>query len=262
MRPKDYPDFMQEALVILLALLLLTPFASAQKAIPSAEQTLLQLANRRRAEHRLPPLSFDPALTRAAHAHASLIIRYPAPALHQYPGEPDLLSRAAQAGAHFSTVSENVAGNGNTVAEIESAWMNSPVHRANILDPHVNVVGIAVIEVRGLLYSVEDFAQNVPVLGRNDVESRVQQLLLEQGIHPAASAENREFARRHCETPTSPIGSAILSMQWDGADLTQLPNSLLQQVPQARQHTAAVGACPSKRASEAFTTYRIAVLLF
>ena len=51
-------------------------------------------------------------------------------------------------------------------------------------------------------------------------------------------------------------------MQWDGPDLSALPQSLLQQMPQARDHTAAVGACPSKRTAEGFTTYRLAVLLY
>ena len=253
---------MQRIMITLLGLMMLMPAAFAQKGASSAEQTLLQLLNRRRAEHGLAPLAMDAALSSAARAHVSLIIRYPAPAMHQYPGEPDLLTRAAQAGARFSTVAENVAGNGSSVAEIESAWMNSPVHRANILDPHVNVVGIAVIQNRGMLYAVEDFGRNVPALGRNDVENRVQQLLRESGIGPAASSGAKEVARRNCETPASSIGKSILAMQWDGADLTQLPNALLQQMPQARQHTAAVGACPSKRTAERFTTYRIAVLMY
>lgn len=253
---------MHRTLPALLSLLLLTPLAPAQKFVPSAEQTLLQLANRRRAEHGLPPLTMDAALTRAARAHAGIIIRYPAPAEHQYPGEPDLLTRASNTGARFSTVAENVAGNGNSAAEIEQAWMHSPTHRANILDQRVNVVGIAVIESHGLLYAVEDFARNVPTLGRTDVENRVQQLLRDRGIRPATSAESRETARRSCENQNSPIGDAILAMQWDGPDLTQLPNSLLQQMPQAREHTASVGACPSKRTAEGFTTYRIAVLLY
>lgn len=241
---------------------MLMPAAIAQKTASSAEQALLQLANLRRAEHGLAPLALNPALTRAARAHAGVIIRYPAPAEHQYPGEPNLLTRASQAGAHFSTVSENVAGNGNSAAEIESAWMRSPVHRANILDPRVNVVGIAVVESRGLLYAVEDFARNVPTLGREEIEDQAQQILRNRGIRPAPSKEAKEFARRSCEVENSSIGNAILAMQWDGPDLNLLPKSLLQQMPQAREHTAAVGACSSKRTTEGFTTYRVAVLLY
>jgi hypothetical protein len=51
-------------------------------------------------------------------------------------------------------------------------------------------------------------------------------------------------------------------MQWDGADFTKLSDALLQHMPQAREHTAAVGACTNKRAGEGFTTYRAAVLIY
>jgi hypothetical protein len=242
--------------------MMLIPAAFAQKGPSPAEQTFLQLANQRRAEQGLAPLAWDAALARAARAHALRMAREPGETQHQYPGEPDVITRASQAGAHFSTVSENIAAARASVETIERAWMNSPVHRANILDQRVNVAGIAVIENRGTLYAVEDFARSVPVLGRNEVESRVQELLRNQGIRSAESNESKADARRSCETQSSAAPNSILIMQWDGPDLTQLPGTLLQQMPQARNHTAAVGACPSKRTGEGFTTYRIAVLMY
>jgi hypothetical protein len=246
----------------LLALLLLTPAAPAQQGASVAEQYLLQKANQHRADHGLSPLGWDAALARAAHAHALRIMQDGGPALHQYPGEPDMKTRAVQSGAHFSMVSENVSGNGSSAIEIERAWMNSPVHRANILDPHLDVVGIAVVQRRGILYAVEDFARSVRVLGHNQIEQQVQQLLRDHGIQPATSAAARENARRTCLDPASTTGYPLLVMQWDGADLTQLPDALLQQMPTARQHTAAVAACPSTRQQEGFTTYHVAILMY
>ena len=246
----------------LFALLLLAPSAPAQQGATVAEQYLLQLTNQHRAEHHLPPLAWDAALARAARAHALRIMQDGGIAQHQYPGEPDVKARAVKAGAHFSTVSENVAGNGTVPIDFDRAWMNSPVHRANILDPHLNVIGIAVVRGNGVLYAVEDFARSVVVLGPTQIEQQAQQILRDHGIQPATSAAARENARRTCRDPNSTTGYPVLVMQWDGADLNQLPASLLQQMPTARQHTAAVGACPSTRQQEGFTTYHVAVLMY
>ena len=51
--------------------------------------------------------------------------------------------------------------------------MTSPPHRANLLDPNLNVVGIAVVENQGLLFAVADFGQSVPALTPEAVEHQV-----------------------------------------------------------------------------------------
>src|SRR5271154_1229281 len=82
---------MHRTLTILLCLATLLPAAPAQQGATVAEQYLLQLTNQHRAEQGLAPLTWDPALARAARAHAQRISREPGPAEHQYSGEPDLL---------------------------------------------------------------------------------------------------------------------------------------------------------------------------
>jgi len=42
---------------------------------------------------------------------------------------------------------------------VHKEFMNSPNHRANILDRDMDSVGIAVVERGGKLFAVEDFAQ-------------------------------------------------------------------------------------------------------
>ncbi len=54
---------------------------------------------------------------------------------HQLPGEPGMADRASQAGARFSSLAENVA-EGPSAESIHRQWMNSPPHRANLLDPN------------------------------------------------------------------------------------------------------------------------------
>lgn len=253
---------MHRTLTTLITLVLLTTAAFAQKDVPSAGQTLLQFINQHRGENGLQPLTVDPALTQAARAHAMLMSQQKGDAQHQYPGEPDLVARAAQAGAHFHSVSENIASGSFRLEDLDRSWMKSDVHRANILDPKATAVGISVIDNHGSLYIVEDFAQSVADLSLDDVEKKAQQQLTDQGIKPAEVANARQDARKACETHANDAPNAIAVMQWDGADFSKLSAAILQNMPQARDHTAAVGACPNKRAGEGFTTYRAAVLIY
>lgn len=244
------------------SLLLQTSPIHAQQGATVAEQYLFQATNQHRAEHNLPPLTWDHTLAQAAHNHARVIAQNPGPALHQYPGEPDMKTRADQAGAHFSTISENVAGNATTAIEFDQAWMNSPVHRANILDPNLTAIGIAVVQNHGVLDAVEDFSRSVRVLGPSAVEQQAEQIIRDHGLAIATVPEAQQNARKICADPSSTAGSPLLIMQWDGADLTQLPATILKNMPAATQHTIAVGACPSTHPQPGFTTYHLAVLMF
>jgi uncharacterized protein YkwD len=229
---------------------------------PSAspdEQTLLQLANQARAQHNLPPLRWDNALAAAARNHLRWVMRNPNELLHQYPGEPDLVTRGANAGGRFSTISENIAGHGQTPAALQQIWMTTPTHRANLLDPKLNVVGIAVVENQGLLFAVQDFGRDVPSLTPEAVEHQVQKLLQARGLPPAPSNQD---ARKTCTMPQGQAGTPKLVIQWDGADISQLPDALVQQLDKTKYTSAAVGACPGRQPDQQFTTYHIAVLLY
>jgi hypothetical protein len=242
---------------LLLSLAMLASPAFAQSP---AEQTLLQLANQARATHNLPPLYWDANLAQAAHAHVQWVLRDPSKLLHQYPGEPDLVTRGAQTGARFGTIAENIGGRGESPAALQQIWMTTPTHRANLLDPNLNAVGIAVTQdPNGLLYAVEDFTRVVPSLSPDTVEQRVQKLLQAQGIAPVPSNED---ARKTCTMAQGQAGNPRLVIQWDSSDLSQLPDSVLQQLSRTRYTRAAVGACPGNQPNQQFTTYHVALLLY
>jgi hypothetical protein len=225
---------------------------------PSApEQALLQLANQARAEHGLPALRWDAALARAARVHLNRMVREPE-LEHQYPGEADLQTRASQAGARFSTVSENLAARGPDPASLQQKWMSTAVHRATLLNPNLDVVGIAVVEKDGLLSAVEDFGRSVPIQRNEDIVMRVAQELQAHGIAPA---ESNADAQETCRMAKGAAGSPKMVVQWDGADPTALPDALLQQVASGRFASAEVGVCPGQQGG-AFTTYHVAVLLY
>src|SRR5260370_16250319 len=163
---------MRTALLLLLSLL--TPLAYSQSG---PERTLFQLINQSRAESQLPPLAWDPALARAAKMHAAKIAGIVGVAEHQYPGEPDLQTRATMAGAKFVSIAENVAGSAPSADIVHKAWMMSPGHRRNILNPGYNAVGIAIAEDHGALFSVADFAHASTVTNSLPAETQVHPLL-------------------------------------------------------------------------------------
>jgi uncharacterized protein YkwD len=121
------------------------------------EQALLESANQERKAHGLMPFQWSAALATAARAHAERMARENTLS-HQFPGEFDLATRTRRAGAHFRTIAENVA-EGPSAAVLHTEWMNSPPHRANLLDPDLDSIGIAVAERKGVLFAVQDFSQ-------------------------------------------------------------------------------------------------------
>ncbi len=125
------------------------------QAVSVAEQYLFQAANAERASRGLPTLRWDTGLYHAAQGHCWQMAQRESIS-HQYPGEPELASRGKNAGARFSMIAENVA-EAQTAVRIHDAWMNSPGHRANLLDPHLDAVGISVRSRNGQLYAVQDF---------------------------------------------------------------------------------------------------------
>ena len=244
--------------VSISAVIASTAPAKAQPA-GSPEQILLQLANQARAAHNVPPLQWDSALARAAHTHLQWVIRNSGDLEHQYPGEPDLITRGANAGARFGTISENIAGHGNTPASLHQIWMTTLAHRTNLLDPKLTVVGIAVMENQGLLFAVEDFARDVPALTPEAVEQQVAKLLQARGFPPAKSNAD---ARTTCTMSRGQAGFPKLVIQWDGADISQLPDTLVENLDKSKYTSAAVGACPGRQPNQQFTTFHIAVLLY
>jgi hypothetical protein len=225
----------------------------------SPEQQVLELANADRAQQGLPPLKWDSALAQAASQHAQMMAQQPALS-HQYPGEADLVARAGAAGAHFRSIAENVALAPNPQA-LEKEWMNSAPHRANLLNPAMNVMGVGLVKKGGNYYAVEDFADGVAQLGPEQIEQKIGALLQQRGLQ---MAEQTQDARQTCEMDHGTAGGSAprFVMRWEGSDLSRLPDVLEQKIASKQFHKAAVGACDSGNPSQGFTTYKVAVLLY
>ena len=228
---------------------------------PEAEQ-VFALANRARAEAGAGPLKWDAALAASARQHC-LRMAAEGPISHQYAGEPDIAGRANQAGAHFSLIEENVAI-GPTPAAIHDEWMHSAGHRANLLNPEVDRVGVALVASRGVLYAVADYERAVPVLAHTEVEAAVAGLLRASGVKVV---EDATVARGACVVDRGLPGTKTgmqprFVIRWQDADLSQLPEALVDRLATGRFREAAVGSCPPQGQEGSFTAYRIAVLLY
>jgi hypothetical protein len=227
-----------------------------------AEQFLLAAANQDRVARGLQPLRLDPTLAEAALAHAREMAAH-RDISHQFPGEPKLSERGANAGARFSLISENVA-EAPVAAMIHDLWMHSEGHRKNLLDPGVDAVGISVIVRDHEYYAVEDFADIVQPLSFNAQESAVAGLLTKSGMQIAnGKVMSEKDARATCSMPAGYVGSRQpwYIMRYTAHSIAQLPAQLESRLSTGKYHQAVVGAC-AENTSTPFTAYNIAVLLY
>lgn len=252
------------SLAIFVSSFVMQPQAFAQEGganIQTAAEQLMALANQSRVQNGAGPLHWDPQLAAAALYHCRRMVAE-GPIAHRYGGEPDLTTRASQAGAHFSVIEENVAI-GPSANEIHNEWMHSPGHRANLLSTDVDHVGIAVVAARGVLYAVADYARAVQSLGPREVEARVASLIRPSGVSIVA---NSSAARAACETDSGvPRSSGPMPgfvMRWQDSELQHLPRALADNLASKQYHRAAIGSCAARGVEGAFTTYRVAVLLY
>jgi hypothetical protein len=217
---------------------------------------LLDDANRERAAAGLQPLKWDDALAAAARQHAQVMASQNL-LLHQCLNEPPVDQRAAQAGAKFSMIAENIAVGPNPET-IHNGWMHSSGHRKNILNPDITAIGVATVRTVGGLFAVQDFSRPVEALSLEQQEDKVISLLKSNGLQIADVSED---ARKTCKLDRGLEGApASYVIRFQVTDLSRLPDNLLEKVKSRAFRKATVGAC---RAADigSFTRYRIVVLL-
>jgi hypothetical protein len=227
-----------------------------------AEQYLLAAANRDRASRGLQELHQNPSLTQAAFTHAKEMALHGGIS-HQFEGEPELSERGAAAGAHFSVITENVAETPDPTM-FHELWMHSEGHRANLLDPSVDAVGIAIVANKDEFFAVEDFANTVETRSFTEQESAVTLLIVRSGLHMAAAKDvTPEEARETCRMSSGYATGRrpYFVIRYTADTLTELPSALQSRLKSGNYHEAAVGAC-SDSESGPFTGYNIAVLLY
>jgi uncharacterized protein YkwD len=118
---------------------------------PELEATMLELINRERIANGLAPLAADPEMTEVARLHsADMFAR--SYFSHNTPEGKTPFERMKDRDVRYRTAGENLAL-APTLQIAHTGLMNSPGHRANILQPRFGRVGIGILDGgrRGLM---------------------------------------------------------------------------------------------------------------
>lgn len=122
---------------------------------PFLEMQMLEMVNKERAKAGLGPLKADPEMARIARAHSKDMFARGYFA-HLNPDGKNPFDRMRAANVHFIAAGENLAL-AQTVEIAHTNLMNSPGHRANILNPAFGRLGIGILDggFYGLMISQE-----------------------------------------------------------------------------------------------------------
>lgn len=131
---------------------------SANTNITSWANRVLELINEERAKEGLGAVVMDAGLVNVATIRANEIIQTFS---HTRPDGSSCFTAYAECGVSYMAAGENIAAGQRSPEEVMKAWMNSPGHRANIMDPSFGRVGIGVVSSssgRYGYYWVQNFA--------------------------------------------------------------------------------------------------------
>jgi uncharacterized protein YkwD len=134
---------------------------SGQEAPGALDQEVVEAHNRVRAEHKLSPLKVNAQLTEAARGHARDMAEHQKLS-HEGSDGSTTAQRVKKRGYRYQEVGENIA-TAETVDQVMRAWLDSPGHRKNILEPQFTEVGVAMVpDAEGNRYWCVDFARPWP----------------------------------------------------------------------------------------------------
>ncbi|WP_416825521.1 CAP domain-containing protein [Ectobacillus polymachus] len=121
-----------------------TPASSQQGQLSAYEQKVVDLTNAQRAQYGLSPLKVDPTLSKVAKAKAQDMnnLNYFDHTSPTYGSPFDMMK---QFGVTYTSAGENIAMGQQTPEEVVQAWMDSPGHRANILNSSYNYIGVGYV---------------------------------------------------------------------------------------------------------------------
>lgn len=240
-------------------------FASAAdpSKVSSQQRRLFDLVNAERAKAGLSRLQWDDHLAEAARAHTRMMADR-RELSHQFPGEAPLPQRAGAAGARFNSVAENV-GYAGDVSALHRNFMRSPRHRANILNPDSNAIGIALAEKDDELYVTEDFAGLLTPYStdqfRDQVIAAFSRLRQNKGLPPMAAHPDPRLQQAACNAKrdaqnlikTFP-GATNLAM-FSATQPGDLPSSMQRAATDKSLRRMQIGVCFKTDEKAGFSKY-------
>lgn len=126
-----------------------TPTATTTNDVLKVATTCTTMVNKERTARGLKPLAIDSRIQTAAQQHSNFQARY-GKMTHAEPSpRTDAGARMVIAGYKWSWWGENVAAGQTSCAQVMSAWMKSPAHKANILKKEFTQIGVAAQKTSG-----------------------------------------------------------------------------------------------------------------
>ncbi len=236
--------------------LILAPLSmrAQQEFDSAAEQLVLEQLNEAREQAGSTPLKSNPGLVEAARQH-SLAMAQRHTLSHQLPDESNVQERLQATGVHFSRSGENVGFN-DRADLIHSAFMHSPPHRANLLTPGYNAVGIGIVHQGNNFWATEDFATVVTALSLDQATARAAQAFIElrqqQKLTPLAQVDVPQLRDTVCTmAKTGDLNSQPLlrmpgvryTLTYTNAQPEVLPADVTRIAAQPTLKRFAVGSC-------------------
>ena len=166
MRPTTHVPLRRVLAALLASLVLLGLFATAgvagaaPTATPGADEgTFLSLINRDRTAAGLAALVSDPELVPTSRSWSQNMANR-----NGLSHDPNLAAVATQVEPGWRSVGENV-GVGYDAPSLHNAFMNSSGHRANVMKPAYNRIGIGVVHAGGKVWVTVRFLQGPAITG-------------------------------------------------------------------------------------------------
>jgi len=237
---------------------------------PTPEQQLLTLLNLERRQAHLTVFQWDAKVAEAAQAHSQMLANRRMLS-HQFAGEPELMRRVSSTGARFSSVAENVAVAADA-EEAHLALMMSPGHRANILNPDYNAVGISVARVNKEIYVTEDFAHVVAAYSaeefRQGVIAAFNRMRVAHRLGPidshADAGLDQEACKSHTDLERVLLGTsqATRATMFNATEPDKLPPALDQAASDVLLHRMSIGVCFRSGPKTAFPDFSVIVAFY
>jgi uncharacterized protein YkwD len=131
-----------------------SPAPSTAAPAPGGVTTqVVTLTNAERAKAGCGPLTVDATLTAVAQAHSQDMATSDYFDHNSQDGRTPF-DRMTAAGYRYSTAAENIAAGQRTPQDVMTAWMNSPGHRANILNCALTQIGVGYAAASSSTYGV------------------------------------------------------------------------------------------------------------
>ena len=134
-----------------------TTTAPAANSLGAYENQVVTLVNQERAKAGLAPLKINTKLAGVAERKAE-DLRDKNYFAHNSPTYGSPFDMMKQFGITYTSAGENIAKGQKTPAEVMNGWMNSPGHKANIMNANYTEIGVGyVTDSNGTTYWVQHF---------------------------------------------------------------------------------------------------------